>query len=88
MPADQLVIAAEAITGTLVESRLWACAVLRAHYGLPVESPALAEAVGAEAVWQSPEHRVLVREWARHGLARSGGLCRRGWGSTSKPRCV
>jgi hypothetical protein len=73
--------AAEAVLEASVESRLWACIVLRSALGLPVEDPALASVVGTEKLWHSPEYRILLREWTRHNLRHSGGMCTRGFGT-------
>eukprot|EP00037_Helgoeca_nana_P030849 m.386124 g.386124 ORF g.386124 m.386124 type:complete len:1038 (+) comp28279_c0_seq1:119-3232(+) len=75
--------AAEHALGVAVESRLWACAVFRAAYGVRVVDADLAAAIGEELLWQSVEYRIMLREWAQHGLRNSGALCRRGWGSPS-----
>jgi hypothetical protein len=75
--------AAEHALGVAVESRLWACAVVRSAYGVRVVDTDLAAAIGEELLWQSVEYRIMLREWAQHGLRNSGALCRRGWGSPS-----
>jgi len=75
---------AEAVLGVAVESRLWACAVVRGALELSIETPSLAEAVGWERLWQSPDYRTLLREWSRYDLGSSGGLCERGFGTESQ----
>lgn len=87
LTADAVRDAAEAVVGGVVESRLWACLVLRASHGLPVRSRELGVAVGSELLFLSAEFRMLVRDVTRYVFANSHGLCQKGFGSPST-KCV
>eukprot|EP00035_Acanthoeca_spectabilis_P012987 m.236125 g.236125 ORF g.236125 m.236125 type:complete len:1045 (+) comp15772_c0_seq1:37-3171(+) len=83
LTADAVRDAAEVVVGGVVESRLWACVVLRASHGLPVRSRELGVAVGSELLFLSAEFRMLVRDVTRYVFANSHGLCQKGFGSPS-----
>eukprot|EP00038_Savillea_parva_P009640 m.184876 g.184876 ORF g.184876 m.184876 type:complete len:1082 (-) comp16257_c0_seq1:103-3348(-) len=76
-----LVEVAEVALEASVESRLWACITVRHALGHDIVNDDLALAVGFERLWHSPEYRALLREFSRRNLARSGGMCTRGFGS-------
>jgi hypothetical protein len=80
---DTIRDAAEVALGVAVESRVWACVVVRAALGLQLENENLATVIGAERMFYTAEFRLFLREWNRFELSTSGAMCERGWGLSS-----
>jgi hypothetical protein len=81
--SDKIRDAAEAALGVAVESRVWACVVVRAALGLQLENEDLAMVIGAERMFYTAEFRLFLREWTRFELSTSSAMCERGWGLNS-----